>query len=242
MIPCELKYDKDGLLYLEDDNVFKRKSLHIDKRTGIDEYFQGFFYSLDSTDDYIIKYNSTEFTKKEIVAVKEMLKTLVEKQKNISRVDFPIGYLVHMKKLSGLIIKYYKDSISFYDIIKTRDFNYLGKYYSHDDNILHNLFLLYQDVLDIIYELLDNDICYTDINPGNVIITDNQIKLIDFDHKYVLFNQKDTILKDVMNNFSQFVKVTLRNYNFYYQVDTFFKHDEEKEYLKKLENTIRKGR
>ena len=85
MIPCELKYDKDGLLYLEDDNLFKRKGLHIDKRTGIDEYFQGFFYSLASTDEYIIKYNSTEFTKKEIIAIKEMLLKLVEKQKNIPR-------------------------------------------------------------------------------------------------------------------------------------------------------------
>ncbi len=241
MIPLELQYDEDGLLYLEDDNVFKRNSLHIDKRLEIDGYFQKFFYSFDSTDDYIIKYNSTEFTKKEIIATKEMLKALVEKQKNVLNVDFPIGYLVHMKKLSGLIIKYYKDSISLHDIIKTRDLNYIGKYYYHDDNILHNLFLLYHDVLDLLYELLDNDICYTDINPGNVIITDNKVKLIDFDYRYVLFNQKDTILKDVMYNFSQFVKVTLRNYNLYYQLDTFFKHDEEKKYLKKLENKIRKG-
>ena len=28
-------------------------------------------------------------------------------------------------------------------IIKIHDFNYLGKYYYHDDNLLHNLFLLY---------------------------------------------------------------------------------------------------
>ena len=242
MIPCELKYDENGLLYLEDENIFKRKSLHLDKRLGIDEYFQGFFYALDSTDDYIIKYNSTEFTKKEIIATKEMLARLVEKQKNISSVDFPIGYLVHMKKLCGLIIKYYKDSISFDNIIKTRDFNALGKYYYHDDNTLHNLFLLYHEVLDLIYELLDNDICYTDINPGNIIITNNQVKLIDFDYRYVLFDKKDVFLKDVMYNFSQFVIATLRFYNFYYQVETYEKKGEEKDYLKKLENKIRKGR
>ena len=78
MIPFELKRDKDGLLYLEDDNVFKKGSLNLDKRFDIDEYYQNYFYPIDSTDEYIIKYRSTEYTRKEIKKVKEMLINLID--------------------------------------------------------------------------------------------------------------------------------------------------------------------
>lgn len=240
MIPLELKCDKDGLLYLEDDNIFKKHSLNIDKRNGIDEYFQNYFYPIDSTDEYIIKYSSTEFTRRQIIKVKEMLLNLIEKQKNVKSVDFPIAYFVYMKRLSGLIIKYYKDSISC-DHIINNDIEYLGKYYCHDEDNVHNLFIMFNELLDIIHELIENGICYVDLNPGNILISDNKLKLIDFDYKYIHFTRDDLEINYVMRGYYMFIREVLKSFRLDCPLDYYKGYNESKLYLKKMENKVRKG-
>ena len=241
MIPFELKRDKDGLLYLEDDNVFKKGSLNLDKRFDIDEYYQNYFYPIDSTDEYIIKYRSTEYTRKEIKNVKEMLINLIDKQKNIKSVDFPIAYFSYMKRLSGLIIKYYKDSISCDHITNSEDIECLGKYYYHDEDSVHNLFLLFNELLDVIYELIDNGVCFTDLNPGNILISDNSVKLIDFDYKYVYFTKNDLEINYVMYGYYMFIREMLKSFNLECLLDYYKGYNESKTFLKKLENKVRKG-
>ena len=240
MIPLELKKDKDGLLYLVDNTIFNRSYLEIDKRHDIDEYYQNYFYSINSTDEYIIKHSCTEFTRKQIEKIKKMLSILIEKQKDVKSVDFPIAYFVYTKKLCGLIIKYYKDGISCDNVIKLRDIEYLGKYYSHDADNIHNLFMLFNDILSIIEELLDNSIYYTDINPGNIVLHDNKVKLIDFDYRFVHFQENNLRYKIVMSGYDYLIKEILRCYNLEYNVDSLNNIDEAKKYLKTIENNVRK--
>ena len=238
MIPLELKNDKEGLLYLEDDNIFRKHSLQIDKRNNVDEYFKYVFYPVDSTDEYIIKYSCTVYTRKQIKLIKEMLFNLVCKQKNIKSVDFPIAYFYHMKRLCGLIVKYYKEGISVDNIIKLQDIESVGKYYYHDENNIRNLFMLYSELLNTIIELFDNDIFYVDLNPGNIVLYNNQVKLIDFDYRYISFNNKDKKIKTIIDSYLEFVRVTLNSFyvsNYNNDCNDF---RDVKRYLKKLENNV----
>lgn len=242
MIPCELQLDKDGLLYLKDDNVKKRNFLCLDKRAELTRYDKCLFYSLDSTDDYIIKYYTYYLTSKDINAIKEMLSILVSKQENIKLTDFPIGYLVYLQNLSGLIIKYYKDGVSLDNIFISGNMGKLSEYYHHDDNNLHNVFLLFYDILNLIYELMENSIFYNDINPGNIVITNEQARLIDFDHRYVTFKRTDNQIKRVMTRFHDFVSWTLGQLYLHYQIEDLTDYEQARKTLTMLENKIRRGR
>lgn len=241
MIPYDLKRDKDGLLYLQDEDILRKSTLRIDKRGEVDEYYQQNFYPISTSDDYIIKYNCTWYTRKEIKRIKEMLANLVYRQKDIPNVDFPIAYFVHMKRLSGLIVKYYKDGISFDNVAKLQDIEAIGKYYYHDEDNIHNLFMLYEELLNVSNELFENGVYYTDINQGNVVLNNNQVKLIDFDYRYVLFDRKDFILPFIITNYFRFVRESLNSLNLYSDVSDCNNYDDAKKYIKKLENTIRKG-
>ena len=46
--------------------------------------------------------------------------------------------------------------------------------------------------------MYENGIYYLDINPGNIVLSDNQIKLIDFDYYYVRFDKKNEIVPKIM--------------------------------------------
>ena len=240
MIPLELKKDKKGLLYLEDNNIFSKTCLNIDKRKGVDEFYQSLFYPIQSTEEYIIKYNCTEFTRKQIKRIKEMLAILIEKQKDIKMTDFPIAYYTYMERLSGLIIKYYKDSISCDRIFDLQDIELLGKYYYHDEDNIRNTFMLFDDILNILQELIDNNIYYLDINPGNFVIFDNQVKLIDFDYRLIQFEKSELLLNIIKCRYFNMIRKMLRSVNLYSETNCN-NLEESKKYLKKLENNVRKG-
>lgn len=241
MIPYDLKRDKDGLLYLQDEDILRKSTLRIDKRGEVDEYYQQYFYPIASSDDYIIKYSCTWYTRKQIKRIKEMLANLVYKQKDIPNVDFPIAYFVHMKRLSGLIVKYYKDGISFDNVAKLQDIEAIGKYYYHDEDNIHNLFMLYEELLNLSNELFEKGVYYTDLNQGNIVLDNNQVKLIDFDYRFVLFDQKDACLPFIITNYLRLVRETLSSFNLYCDVSDYYNYEDAKKYIKKLENTVRKG-
>ena len=242
MIPVELMCDKDGLLYYEDEHLSSRRPLFIDKRNlGEDVYYQHMFYPFNSTEDYIIKYCCTIYTRKEVKQIRNMLETLISKQNNIPNVDFPIGYFKQFKKIAGQIIRYYPNGLSLDNILSNKDLNAFGKYYYHDEDSIHNLFLFLNDVLDIIYEMYENGIYYTDSNPGNFVLVDNKVKLIDFDHRYVKFNDKDMNLKYVLSGYNYLLNAIKRTYELGNQELCPFKNFEQgKQYVKKMENSIRK--
>lgn len=244
MLPYELKMDKDGLLYFNDDRILMHTPLLIDQREVSEhKYYLSGFYRLSSTNDYIIKYCYTCYTKSEILAIKEMLMKLIEKQKNVPDVDFPIGYFKYGRRLAGQIIKYYQDSISYENVLENKDINLIGKYYAHDEDTIHNLFLIFNDVLNHLYEMFENGIYYYDINPGNIILTNNEVKIIDFDYHYVKFDQKDKRLATIMDSYVLLLIKVLSNYHLIDGINGTLKDFEHaKTFTKTLENTVRKGR
>ena len=242
MIPIELNRDKDGLLYYRDDNILTKPQLALDKRANIENrYFHNGFYPIPSTDEYIIKFCYTCFTRKEIKEIKYMLDNLVNKQKNVSNVDFPIAYFALRKKLYGLIVKYYKDGIACANVFESHCIETLGKYYYHNEDSIHNLFMLYDELLNIVYEMFENGIYYTDLNLGNIVINDNKLKVIDFDPRYVFFNQKDERLRNVLDGYYLFIDSSLNILKLGNNSDEYYNFEETKKYLKKLENKIRRG-
>ena len=244
MIPLELKRDKDGLLYASDEDIVKRPSLLIDHRPVNEyRYDQCGFYSFDSTDEYIIKYYYNRVIRRTRKLTKQMLINLITRQKNIPDVDFPIGYFKEKYYLAGLIIKYYKTGISLDNICKDKSLSLLSKYYYHDEDDIHNVFLLFYELLDIIYEMFENGVYYNDIHPGNIVIFDNKIKIIDFDPYRVRFDNKDERLSNIMNNYCLFMKIVLKEFNLVDKFgDMYNNFQEAKVFTKKLENSIRKNR
>ena len=244
MLPLELKCDKNGLLYMEDRKVLKRASLLLDKRNVSNRYYQNSFYRIDSTDDYIIKYSCNPFLKEDRKKMMIMLENLVAKQSQVPNVDFPIGYFRQWHKLRGLIVRYYQNGVSVDNIIQADDIKSLEKYYCYDADNIHNLFLLLQNMLDVVYEMFENGIYYTDINPGNFILVDNQVKVIDFDSRFVFFENadKDRSLFNIMYNYEMLLRRFLAAYDLYYDcLDEMFSNFEEaKVFTKKVENTIYK--
>lgn len=243
MLPLELKLDKDGLLYTDDLIDRFSRLISIDKRKYKNEFYASYFCRLKSTMDYIIKQPVTILTRKERIAYKELLIKLLEKQKEIVKTEFPIGYVKDKRKLSGLIIRYYKDGISLENVIKEQDLMLFGKYYYHDEDDVHNLFLIFDEIISILYELFEHEVYYTDINPGNFIIDDNQIRLIDFDPKYVTFNNKDLKLTVVLERYIDLINLVLKDvllpsgYN-----ESIHNFEEAKVFTKKIENEVRKNR
>ena len=241
MIPAELKVDKEGLLYTDDRKLLKTDSLLIDYRCfKNDRYYQNGFYPLPSTIDYIIKYSFTPFMKKEREEYYEMLSKLVDKQKDVPNVDFPIGYFRRNLKLAGLIIRYYQSGMSCDRIFENQDIEELSKYYYHDDDNIHNLFLLLDDVLDLVYEMFENGVYYFDLNAGNLILIDNRVKIIDFDPRFVKFDDKDNRLEIIMATYSWLIRDAMNYINIPYYLGYFRNFEEVKRYTKKLENIARK--
>ena len=241
MIPTELKFDKDGLLYTNDRKILRKNSLLLDKRYFENErYYQNGFYALDSTNEYIVKYSYTTLTKQEREAYKEMLSNLVNIQNKITSVDFPIGYYRQRKKLMGLIIPYYQNGVSCDNIFSHKDIEELGKYYYHDEDNIHNLFLLLDNVLSLVYEIFENGVYYSDINPGNIILDDNKAKIIDFDPRFVKFDDKDKRLETIMTTYNWFLKEVLKYLDILYYVDEFKSFEGAYGYTKKLENVVRR--
>ncbi len=241
MIPFELKMDKDGLLYIEDERIITHEDLFIDKREFKNErYYSNGFFRLPYSMDYIIKYSYTIFTRKEINQIKNMLSILVSKQKEIPDIDFPIGYFKQWRKLAGLIIKYYPDGISCDNVFNHHDIEEIGKFYAHDEDNYRNLFLIFEGVLSLVQEMFENGIYYTDLNPGNIMLVDNEIKLIDFDPYYVKFTDKDKLFKSIMKTYCELIKCTLKSFYLYYEfngeLDSF---EHAKTFTKKLENIVR---
>ena len=240
MIPMELKRDKDGLLYFDDKQLSFCDTLKICNPKEKDVYYPCGFYAIPSTNEYIIKYVYTVYTRKEMQLLKEMLLKLKEKQSKVPSVDFPIGYCSHNKKIVGQIIKNYPEGISLEKFYKSNDLIDLDKYFSHGEDNIYNLFLLFRRVNKMLEEMFENGIYYTDIHPGNVILTGNDAKIIDFDYRYVTFTDKDKRLINIMNNFALFVDRNLLNCRIYNDINISFKNfDDAKTKLKKMENNVR---
>lgn len=239
-IPLDAKIDKKGILYIDNPDVinypiiFKRYYERLSSSNN-----ECSFYELSSTNDYIIKMYPSGAKGRQI---RIMLENFREIASNILFTDLPIGYYQEYNHIKGLIIPYYKNAPSLSQIIMEGDINELGKYYYHSDNNVHNLTILFLDILRIIEELYENDIYYTDVHPGNFVLYNNKVKLIDFDPQYVHCRERfdKNSMKSILHNYENLLyklnKGLLDNILCVYRANNF---NNMREYVKKLEKKIR---
>ena len=227
-----MNIDNKGLSYYDESSKGEEIVFSLDKLI-----IRSKFYELLDNPNYIIKKTKVD----NIDSLLNMLLRFNEVNDSIHKTDLPINYYMENDTVNGMIIPYYKDSITLYSLSKTYELKNLMKYYYHDDDMLHNLYLLYNDIIDVIEELYENGICYYDSNATNFVFKDNKVHLIDFDYKYLSFNinnrNKHTTvdglygLIDKMNG-----RFLLRND----LIHIFNSFDSLRKYLVKKENKIRK--
>ncbi len=243
MFPYELKEDKEGLPYIDGRELTNKIPLFIDHREFLHErYYPCAYMGLYSNDEYIIKNCITIFTRKEIKEIKEMLRELIARQSLVPDVKFPIGYYQDRKKLSGLVVKFYKKAMSLCDILDNPDLENFEKYYKHDDDNIHNVFLMLEDILGLVYEMFESGISYKGIFADNVLLHQNNVRLIDFKPSYVSFKTNDEELEKIMYVYNRLVDLVLRKFGLAEGIDEKLERFEDsKTYMIKLENKVRKG-
>ena len=196
------------------------------------------FYNLATLDNYIIKIPHKKLNKEDYLT---MLKIFNELKDKITLTDFPIGYYEEDEILKGTVIPYYKNSVALLDIVESKSLDVLKKYYYHNDDKLHNLYILLNEILTILEELQNNNISYIDSNPSNIIIKDNQVKLIDFEPQYLRYGSNNQNIKTTLYRFDDLVYCLHSDFKLdnlvIYQAKNFTTM---RKHLVKLENKIRK--
>ncbi len=206
-----MNVDNSGLFYYDENSCGKEISFIKDNRK-VNQYAVSRFYELLGNNEQIIKCPKFNFDSDK---VRNMLEHFIVLAKKVKLTDLPTSYYMEKDKLKGTVIPYYKDAPSLYNIMDTNRLSTLMNYYKKDDDKIHNLFILFNDVLDIIEELKDNDIMYYDINPGNFVIQNNKIQLIDFDPELerieYSINRKNFLI--LMQRVEYFVYFVIKGFN-----------------------------
>ena len=196
-----MKVDNNGIFYYDEtsrgnevifNSVPKRKE-------GLEP---SKFYELIDNPNLLIKYAVTHFDDEKI---RYMLKRFILLQSKINKTDLPTSYYMENGMMQGTVVPYYKDCKSLYTISETNSLEELMKYYKHDDDYIHNLFILLSDILDITEELADNGIYYYDNHPGNFVFKDNEVQLIDFDPAHIKYEVDKKGYRKMLENYDQLV-------------------------------------
>lgn len=203
MIPIECKIDDYGFLYLDDEYIFKKSIKYYNKLDKI----KSKFFEIESTDEYIVKYHLEKLNKKDVF--KMLLKFYGVKANILSNIKFPIGYYKENNKIKGLIIPNYPHAVSLRYVIINNNLDY---YYNHSEDKRENILSLLKDILKILKDLYDNGIIYVDVNPGNFVFYQNEVKIIDFDPKFMFYEDSDYYyLKGMLLNYWDLVYYVCRN-------------------------------
>ena len=104
-----------------------------------------------------------------------LISKLQDRQSNIKLTKFPTGVLTRENSIFG-------QEIPFYDDYKT-----LYHFRENIANVSH-LVAIYNKCLQIIEELCQNGVYYTDIHPKNFMVNNNDVKLIDFEYCQIKFD------------------------------------------------------
>ena len=204
MIPIECKMDNYGFLYLDEEYHFKNKIMYDESRNT-----KSIFFKIDSTDEYVVKYHKEKLNRREVLRM--LFHFYNVKNNSLNNIDFPIGYYKENNHIKGLIVYNYQDAVSLRQVIIN---NNLSCYYNHSLNEQENVLLLLNDILKIIEDLYNNGIIYTDINPGNFIIYKNEVKIIDFDPRYLFYeDDEDCYLKKTMANYRDLVNYVCEKFS-----------------------------
>ncbi|MBP5683830.1 MAG: hypothetical protein J6X02_01060 [Bacilli bacterium] len=235
-----MNIDKNGLIYYtqhdKGEEIIFEKDIN---KKNPDEISR--FYKLNNHPELIIKYAIKNFDNEK---VRYMLRTFMELQKRVYLTKLPTSYYMEDGIMKGTIIPYYDKGISLNTVSLTKKIDELMKYYYHDEDILHNLFILFSDIMDILEELVDNNVIYFDTNPGNFVLINNRIQLIDFDPEYdrIVYEVNKKNIVKMLIEFDRLVFLVTKRFGIadlcYYNprnIQSYRKH------LVKIENKIRKG-
>lgn len=140
------------------------------------------FFRVKDDPKSLIKYSVTGLNVDKTV---DMLNRFSLVKDRVFRTKLPSGLYFEDGKVSGTVIPYYENSPSLYNIAEHGDLYTLMEYYHHDEDVVHNFYMMLSDVLDSIEELKEHGLGYMDCNPGNVILDNNKVRLIDFDPNYM---------------------------------------------------------
>lgn len=240
MIPKEFKLDDDNIWYLDDKDI-KKKAVYFNKTNGFYNDNPKIFYLIEGNSDYIIKdtrFAPLFFNK---TRIKKMLKDFYL-HNNLKSIDLPLAYFKENNKLTGIVVPYYNHSVSIKKIINTEDVKELKKIYNHSKSDYYNIIVLCLEILDIIKTMYDEEMIYLDIHPGNFLLYNNQVKLVDFEPGYVFFtNKKEKYYDKIINGYLYLINLIFRKFkldNFeIYKGDSF---DKVKEDIMKLEKKIKR--
>ena len=235
--PKELKKDDNDLMYIEDNMIinyplyFKSNDFHCKK----------VFYQIPGSNEYIVKYENYNQISQE--ALFNMLERFERIKSNIKNIDFPIGYFKNQNNVKGTIIYYYQSGLSLKNVLANNEgLENLKKYYQHDDNMVHNLFLMLLDILDLIEEMYQNKVYYYDINCTNFILDKNAIKVIDFEPFRVGLKSDDDTFDDIIRNYILLCEEIFKRYtlDYFKPVNIVNNFEDVKKYTKKIEMSNQK--
>ncbi len=234
-----MNYDGNGIIYYNESHKGEEVLFHDAPKRNKNE-ISSKFYELINHPELLIKYSLSNLDDEK---VRYMLRRFIELEKKIKLTNLPTSYYQENNELKGIVIPYYKNGISLYTLMETHSLDELMKYYKHDDDYIHNFYLLLEDILDIIEELSDNNVYYFDTNPGNFVIKDNQVHLIDFDAKYIKYEVDKKLFRKLLLNYDELVFLTNKRFELCdlcaYKPKNF---EGMRKHLVKVENRVMKGR
>ncbi|MBQ7140031.1 MAG: hypothetical protein IJO32_00845 [Bacilli bacterium] len=133
----------------------------------------------------------------------KLISELQRRQKNIKLTDFPTGIISIEDYTVGQEIVYYENFNTLLNVIKNKD-------------IKDNIFDIYLEMLKILKELYINGIVYSDIHYKNFMVDSKlTIKLIDFEPRYVKFDENSKYLYETM---IRNLKNTINSINLLYNI------------------------
>lgn len=167
------------------------------------------FFRVIGEPDKIIKYSITGL---DVNKTMEMLERFHLVKDNVTKTKLPDSLYLENDQISGTVPPFFGDSPSLYIIGETHSLSTLSEHYKKDDNEVHNFFILLRDILDVIEELRDNSIGYSDTNPGNFVFSDNNVQLIDFDPNYIFYDIDKKGVKRILTSYDELVFVLCRRF------------------------------
>ena len=197
------------------------------------------FFRVIEEPNKIIKYSITGLDVDKTV---EMITRFRLVKRDITRTQLPDSLYLEDGLVKGTVIPYFENSPSLYNIVETHSLEELSKVYQHDDDEIRNLFIMFEAILNALEELKDHSILYYDSNPGNFVIHNNQVEIIDFDHRCLRYEESKENIRKMLENFDELVFLVTKRLGLI-DLPAFYPRNFKsmRKQLTKVENKIRKN-
>lgn len=132
----------------------------------------------------------------------ELISQLQNLQKNIKLTEFPTGIITLDNYVVGQEMKYYEG------------YETLSKL-----NNGRNIIYYYQQILNILKELENFGIIYTDIHSKNFMVKDKDVKLIDFENDSIKLKYGKVLYSDMINLLKFMINSMNEKFNINFKLD-----------------------